>query len=97
MPAFTKPTGKPQCPLLTAQTDFVQYTEDVATHTLGNKQAPVLLIVEKSTSLEDSKENIEQMVLCCEDRRYICSSIAQALGIMFKYFWLFHVYYPSSL
>lgn len=96
LPTYTKPSGRPQLSIATAQEDFIHYIENAAALDISLKQSPLMVIIDDSTTLETEKEFISQIIVCCDGKKYICCSVIQALSIMYKYFWLFELKYPRS-
>lgn len=97
LPALLKPTGKPQRTVATAQKEFVRYTDDIAKVQIPDKQPPLILIVtEPSTSEEDDKEKIKQIIVNCDGHKYERTTVVQAIAVAYKFCWLFGVAYPKS-
>lgn len=96
LPTQIKPTGKPQRSVQTAMKEFVDYTDDLANVQESNTHPPYILIVTEPSIMEEEKENIRQITVYCDGYRYVCSSILQALGILYKIYWVFGVSYPPS-
>lgn len=96
LPTYVKPSGKPQLSIATAQQDLIQYIENAAALDISAKQSPIMVIVDDSKTFETEKECISQILVCCDGKKYVTSSIIQALSVMYKYIWLFDLKYPRS-
>lgn len=97
-PSLIKPTGRPQQSILTSQMDFVVYSSDVANLNIRKDQPPCLIIrvANDDESTEGDKEDILQILAYGDGNKYICSTIVEAVGVIFKYYWVFGVNYPKS-
>lgn len=101
LPAYIKPTGKPQRTIATSQSNFVCYAHDVASVKEPLKHAPyILIITENAPSPSDQhsyKEKISQILAYGDRKRYECSSVLQALAAVYHFHWLFEVEYDISV
>lgn len=96
LPCLAKPTGKPQLSIATAQKNCVEYCTNIEEVNFTAKKSPFILILEEYANLEEEKEAIVQILAVCDSKKYICSSVIQALAIVYKYHWLFEVKYERS-
>lgn len=98
LPSYLKPTGKPQQSIATAQNNFVLYTSDVAKLQMSADHPPCLIILVENDdeATEGDKENILQIIAYFDGNKYICSTVVEALGAVYKFYWLFGITYPKS-
>lgn len=96
LPALLKPTGRPQLPIVTAQQDFMYYTVDPS-RSIDVQKLPHIIIVTDCVVGHYAKESVSEIIVCCGQSRYHCSSVKEALGVLFKCYWLFGIPYPRSI
>uniref|UniRef100_T1H2S2 Uncharacterized protein n=1 Tax=Megaselia scalaris TaxID=36166 RepID=T1H2S2_MEGSC len=98
LPTYLKPTGKPQQSIATAQNNFILYTSNVAKLQISGDHPPCLIILVENDdeATEGDKEKIVQIIAYFDGNKYICSTIIEALGAVYKFYWLFGISYPKS-
>lgn len=81
---------------MTAQQDFLYYTVD-ASRTTDAQKHPHIVIITDCVVGHYAKESISEIIVCCGSSRYTCSSVKEALAVLYKTFWVFGIPYPKSI